>query len=186
MEKISTLKKKLLGSSKSRSGEDDTPALSIGTPTNVKRLHHAEVSGDSITGLPPDLQKMLQAMTTAEERQVPGNKDKARNVLMWMKREEEKRDQQNFIRGDFMQIGSSGESSSSLDRSSGEDQGSSKSNSTFYIEKPKQPAAGTAADEANNATGEQVTFSVDETTSTTLRRSTTTSRRPPILTSRLP
>ncbi len=80
-------------------------------------------------------------MTTAEERKNPENSNKAKNVLMWMKKEEEK--QQSFIRGDFLPFGSSGESTASTDsggeRSSGE---GSDGKSTFYVPK-SEPDQGT-------------------------------------------
>ena len=136
---ISTLKKKLLGSSSRKSKEDlpessDT-AMNIGTPTDVKRLHHVTVDENGIRGLPPELQRMLEHMTTAEERQNPDNKAKAKNVLMWMKKEEEKKGD-NFIRGDFMNFGSSGESTASNE--SGGRSSSDPAKSTFYIESSVQ------------------------------------------------
>lgn len=108
----------------------------IGIPTNVKRLHHAEHDENGIKGLPPELQRMLEYMTTEEERQNPDNKDKAKNVLIWMKREEEKNNRgQNFIKGDFMESPtSSGESTISSDsRRSSEDTAHKAPKSTFYI-----------------------------------------------------
>lgn len=52
-------------------------------------------------------------MTTEEERSNPDNNKKATNVLLWMQKEEKKQD--NFMRGDYMHIGSSGESTASND-----------------------------------------------------------------------
>ncbi len=62
---FSNLKKKLMGSggnrkSKEREEDCDGPSMTIGTPTNVKRLHHAEHGAGGIVGLPPELEKMLQ------------------------------------------------------------------------------------------------------------------------------
>lgn len=122
------MKKKILGSG--RTSNDGT--MSIGTPTNVKRNFHAEVDEKGIKGLPPEMQKMFESMTTEEERKNPDNKDKAANVLIWMQREEEKKDQ-NFIRGDFMH-GGSGESTASTDDSSSTRSSSeAESKSKFYI-----------------------------------------------------
>lgn len=63
---ISTLKKKFLG----RKSNEASDGMNIGRPTNVKTLYHAERDGESggIRGLPPEMQKMLESMTTAEER----------------------------------------------------------------------------------------------------------------------
>lgn len=139
---ISTLKKKLLGSSSRRSKEDvpeasDT-AMNIGTPTDVKRLHHVTVDENGIRGLPPELLKMLDHMTTEEERQNPDNKNKAKNVILWMKKEEEKKGD-NFIRGDFMGFGSSGESTASNESGGGGMGGNHEPvKSTFYIESSVQ------------------------------------------------
>ena len=170
---ISTLKKKILGrrsdgGGSGGSGPDslDSTLMDIGTPTNVKRLIHAERDGENgIRGLPPEFAKMLEAMTTAEERQNPENKDKAKNVLIWRKREEEKKDQ-NFIRSDFLGIGSSGESTASAEggssRSSTEEEGkgqqqvpksSSPGQSTFYVpSNTQQQQQQQQESNANNAT----------------------------------
>ena len=151
---ISTLKKKLLGSSSRKSKEDvpeasDAP-MNIGTPTDVKRLHHVTVDENGIQGLPPELAKMLDHMTTEEERQNPDNKAKAKNVLMWMKKEEEKKGD-NFIRGDFMNFGSSGESTASNDRSSGgSNNAASSEKSTFYIESSVQKEIDQDANKLDN------------------------------------
>ena len=154
---ISTLKKKFL-SRRSNADELDTSRLSadngameIGTPTNVKRLIHAETDENGILrGLPPEYEKMLEAMTTAEERMNPDNASRAKNVIIFFKREAEKKDQPGFIRTDFM-IGSSGESSvsagsGSSGRNSSEElerkDGDNKS--TFYVNREQATGTTTA------------------------------------------
>lgn len=116
---ISLFKKRFLGGKSQAKSSEEEPGgsshqLNIGTPTDVKRLHHAEHHGKIIKGLPPDLQSIYESMTTVEERQNPDNETKAQNVIKWMEKEEKNRDC-NFIRGDFFSPGSSGLSLSSTD-----------------------------------------------------------------------
>ncbi len=110
---ISTLRKKFMGrrsKGEDGQGQSDSLAMEIGTPTNVKRLIHAELDAEHgmITGLPPELHRMFEALTTAEERLDPDNNTKFKNAFIWMTKEEEKQ-QHNFIRCELMP-GSSGES----------------------------------------------------------------------------
>ena len=57
-------------------------------------------------------------MMTASERNDPGNKQKAVDILEWAKKEEQKKEKgiSEFIRGDFYTPGSSGESTGTLPR----------------------------------------------------------------------
>ena len=132
---ISTLKKKLLGKNSGspgggRSATDSV--MNIGTPTDVRRVIHAEIGENGIKGLPEELIRMYETMTTEEERRNPDNTTKAKNVLLWMKKEEEKKEDPNFIRSDFMRIGGSGESTASSEDS----QSGSGASSTLYVETP--------------------------------------------------
>ena len=124
---ISSLKKKILGRRSGGASSDDHSSLesdpslsrlsattdssmSIGTPTNVKRLIHAEADENGVLrGLPPEYQRMLEAMTTVEERLNPDNTKMAGNVIIFYQGEGKKREQPGFIRTDWG-IGSSGES----------------------------------------------------------------------------
>jgi len=125
--RISTLTKKFLGRKSGGSADDSDsgPAMNIGTPTNVKRLIHAEADGNSIRGLPPEYEKMLMAMMTAEERANPVNTRAAENALLWQTREQQKKEAaggHSYMYGDFFPPGSSGESSASARSSSGDDE----------------------------------------------------------------
>lgn len=65
-----------------------------------------------LTGLPEQFQKLLEQMMTADERSNPDNEKKAVNVLEWAKKEQQKNQGgvPDYIRGDFVSPGSSGES----------------------------------------------------------------------------
>jgi len=62
--------------------------------------------------LPEEFQKLLEQMMTAAERNDPDNAQKAVNVLEWAKKEQQKNQGgvPDYIRGDFVTPGSSGES----------------------------------------------------------------------------
>ncbi len=122
---IKTLKTKILGrrsndeADSNRLSAEGGTDMTIGTPTNVKRLIHAETDENGILrGLPPEYEKMLGAMMSAEERMNPDNAKRAKNVIIFFQREEEKKEQPGFIRSEFMSIGSSGESTASAGGSS--------------------------------------------------------------------
>ena len=189
---ISTLKKKFL-SRRSNADELDTTSrlssnMEIGTPTNVKRLIHAETDENGVLrGLPPEYEKMLEAMTTAEERMNPDNASRAKNVIIFFKREEEKKDQPGFIRTDFM-IGSSGESSvsagsGSSGRNSSEElekRGSSSGNkSTFYVNRDQKDdkEEKTSSDNANASP--ELDNRIKEAPKDDQNNSSTTTQSPP-------
>ena len=62
--------------------------------------------------MPEEFQKLFEQMMTADERNDPDNKQKAVNVLEWAKKEQKKNavGMPDYIRGDFVKLGSSGES----------------------------------------------------------------------------
>ena len=85
-----------------------------------------KTANGAFKGLPDEYLKLFEQMMTLEERNNPDNNHKAKNILDWRRREEEKKEEgrPDFIRADFITPGSSGESTSE------------QSNSTFYVRAP--------------------------------------------------
>ena len=66
-------------------GPPDDPAdFEIGSVVEVKRNIHVEKDQDGrFKGLPPFYERMLEDMMTAEERQIEGNENTAKEILRW-------------------------------------------------------------------------------------------------------
>ena len=78
-------------------GPPDDPAdFEIGSVVEVKRNIHVEKDQDGrFKGLPPFYERMLEDMMTAEERQIEGNENTAKEILRWH-HEQQKHNQKNM------------------------------------------------------------------------------------------
>ena len=58
--------------------------IQIGSVVEIKRNIHVEADGDGgFKGLPPEYERMLQDMMTAEERKVEGYTNTAKQIILW-------------------------------------------------------------------------------------------------------
>ena len=148
----STLKRLMVTSDESYSSSSSTAFLSssssseleIGWPTRTRHVTHVESDEyGNLWGLPREYLNMYKAITTVEERRDPANAGRARNVITFIKGEEEERDVPNFLRANLKLVSNDGSTASGSSCSSGristEEKEISIGNSTFYVRERSSP-----------------------------------------------
>ena len=70
----------------------EAPGFDIGPPSNISRVVHVQSDGDGgFTGLPPELQKLLEEMIPREDR-TEDNYRLGQDIIEWNKEENEKKE----------------------------------------------------------------------------------------------